>query len=70
MPPQAGASTRVGNPASPMASTMSGVRGWDFMSAKMRELSEGLRAVVTILYPSAGMRNMRRNTTSGDGVPS
>ena len=49
MPPQAVDSTRVGNPVSPIASTISGVRGCDLVSARMRELSEGLRAVVTTL---------------------
>ncbi len=61
--------TRVGNPASPMASSTIGVLGLARARSSTRRLSEGLRAVVTILYPSAAMRVMRRSSGSSGGVP-
>ncbi len=52
----------VGKPVSPIARRIVGILGNDFASASTREVSDGLRAVVTTLYPCAGMRVMRFST--------
>src|SRR5580704_3862733 len=67
IPPNAGESTRVANPVSPMARSTVGVLGLLLASINTRWLSEGLRAVVTTLYPSAGISVMRRRMESSRG---
>ena len=69
-PPSTVHSTRLGKPISVIASRTSGTFPCVFSNESTFRLSEGLRAVVTILYAAAGTFNMRRITGSSAGVPS